>query len=239
MRATVEPCYAAAMRTAGAAALMLAVVTLTLPVRAIEIDITPVIVQQALDLAQRTKPAERAAFHRTYVLPIPSPPLRRVSVVTEFRRVVLAAEEQLRLGNRLFGLREATEAVAPWRGRVQLIAELQYHPQNNYISVPPIDVLAWPQDERRAKTPLIPLSTDRVPAYGYAFDTSLPEDWQTWWPFPPLMLPGPPGSQPLTGAWIQSTFDAREIGGRTRIEVLVKEGMKTVGTGMFDLGAVR
>ena len=214
-------------------------VGLALPLQAIDIDVTPVIVQQAVDFAQRTKPVERGAFHRTYVVPVVAPPLRKISVVTEFRRVVLAAEEQLRLGNRLFGLREATEAVAPWRGRLQVIAELQYHPQNNYISVPPIDVLVWPQDERRGANPLIPLSTERVPAYGYSFDTTLPDDWQTWWPFQPVMLPGPPGSQPLTGAWIQATFDAREIGPRTRVEILVKEGVKTIGSGTFDLGSVR
>jgi hypothetical protein len=222
-----------------AVSVLVVLVALAPPLRAIDIDITPVIVQQALDLAQRTKPAERAAYHRTYVVPVVSPPLRKISVVTEFRRVVLAAEERLRVGDRLFGVREATEAVAPWRGRVQIIAELQYHPQNNFISVPPIDVFAWPQDERRVKAPLLPLSTDRVPAYGYSFDTSLPEDWQTWWPFPPVMIPGPPGSQPLTGAWIQATFDAREIGPRTRIEMLVKDGLKTIGSATFDLGAVR
>ena len=66
-----------------------------------------------------------------------------------------------------------------------------------------------------------------------------PEDWQSWWPFPPVMIPGPPGSQPLTGAWIQAIFDARAIGPRTRIEVLVKDGLKTLGTGTFDLAAVR
>ena len=222
-----------------AASVLVALAGLALPLQAIDIDVTPVIVQQAVDFAQRTKPAERSTFHRTYVVPVVSPPLRKISIVTEFRRVVLATEERLRLGDRLFGLREATEAVAPWRGRVQIIAELQYHPQNNFISVPPIDVFAWPQDERRAEAPLIPVSTERVPAYGYSFDTSLPEDWQTWWPFPPVMIPGPPGSQPLTGAWIQAIFDARAIGPRTRIEVLVKDGLKTLGTGTFDLAAVR
>lgn len=222
-----------------AVAVLVAVATLAWPVHAIDVDITPVIVQQALDLAQRSKPAERATFHRAYVLQVTTLPLRRISVVTEFRRVVLAAEERLRLGDRLFGLREATETVAPWRGRVQIVAELQYNPQNNFIGVPPIDVLAWPQDERRVKAPLVPLATERVPAYGYSFDTTLPDDWQTWWPFPPVMIPGPPGSQPLTGAWIQATFDAREIGPRTRIEVLVKDGVKTIGSGTFDLGAVR
>src|SRR5436190_15254821 len=46
--------------------------------------------------------AERARFHQPYVLAINDPTVERIEIITEFRRVVLFAEEQIRQGDHMF-----------------------------------------------------------------------------------------------------------------------------------------
>ena len=111
-------------------------------------------VERALALG-RASDRERAQFHARYVYPVTSPVVDRVEIITEFRRVMLASEEQVRMGNRQFGLREALPLLQPWRGRVAIIAHVRFHPHNTFIEVPPYEVSVGDA--------IAPLETERIP----------------------------------------------------------------------------
>lgn len=136
----------------------------------------------------RSDQLKRSLFHQAYTIRIGDPVVSRVEVVTEFRRVVLAAEERARLGDALWGAREATEALRPFRGTVAIVAQVTFHPQNRYVSVPPFDLVIY---QRAPGTP--PLRALDVRAL-------------------PRLPPGlaPPGSAML-GATVTATFDARSL----------------------------
>jgi hypothetical protein len=63
------------------------------PLDALKIGIGPQDVDRALTLA-RSREAERERFHAPYIQVVNLPFIERVEVVSEFRRVVLLAEEQ-------------------------------------------------------------------------------------------------------------------------------------------------
>jgi hypothetical protein len=92
--------------------------------------------------------ATRAAFHGRYVLPVSEPTIEHLEVITEFRRFVLAAEEQLKLGNWMMARggfdpkgRTLKDVLRPLSGQVSIRARLRFHPQNSYKSLPPFDLL--------------------------------------------------------------------------------------------------
>ena len=87
-----------------------------------------------------------------------TPLVEQIEVVTEFRRYVLNAEEQLRLGNWLFAhsVRDAREKLRPWRERVSLVARLRFHPHNTLIGIPPYDIAIGRPD-------LAPVNVIRTP----------------------------------------------------------------------------
>ena len=60
----------------------------------------------------RSRDAERTQFHRKYLFDLPGDTVTQIEVVTEFRRLVMITEDQLRAGNQMFsrGLREAEAA---------------------------------------------------------------------------------------------------------------------------------
>ncbi len=122
---------------------------------------------------QATKP-ERAAFHDGYQRQ-PGGEVRRVSIVTEYRRVVLTVEEKMRTLDRNYGQRQMAAMLTPWRGLVEIIAELQFHPQNSFVQVPLIDVLLVPLDEPGTPMPLVAEATDRLPHFGMFWDPAPPD----------------------------------------------------------------
>lgn len=113
-------------------------------------------IERALALGRATD-RERAQFHGRYVFPVTGLVVERVEVITEFRRVVLASEEQVRFGNRQFGVREALPLLQPWRGRVSIIAHVRFHPHNTYIEVPPYELSLGGA--------IAPLETRRIPIH--------------------------------------------------------------------------
>jgi hypothetical protein len=108
------------------------------PLGALAVSLTSQDIERALKLG-RSSERERALFHTRYILPLQSSVVQQFGVITEFRRYVLKAEERGRLGDWMFsqGVRAAQEALRPWQGRVSVIAQLQFDPQNTYVSVPP------------------------------------------------------------------------------------------------------
>ena len=95
-------------------------------------------IERAQQLA-RSRDQERAAFHRRYLFkPAASDTVTEIAVVTEFRRLVIITEQHLLVGDQMFsrGERQAREALAPKRGLISLKAQLRFHPQNAYTTVP-------------------------------------------------------------------------------------------------------
>jgi len=135
----------------GSAALgiaLLAVVATTAPVRlgALEIEMSDPAIERALRLARfPASDADRARFHRNYVVPLGGPTangarLESIEIITEFRRMELIAEEHARI-NDLFGrisLTEPRRELAPWRGKVYVAANVSL--SGNAIGVPSIRI---------------------------------------------------------------------------------------------------
>ena len=161
--------------------------------------------------------------------------VRRISLVSEYRRVVLLTEERIRLGDLSYSVRQMSSDLKPWRGSLQVIVELAFHPQNTYIGVPLIDVLLVPLDDP-GRLPLVADATDRIPRFGLFWDP--PPAEAPWWPFPPVAKIVTPRAEPVTGGWVQARFDAETLASG-RFDVTVKESAITLGAAAFDLGSLR
>src|SRR5687768_14901384 len=68
------------------------------PVAAIDYDFTEADLRRAVAIAVGSEGA-REKFHVAYNVPLNDSTVEQVEVITEFRRFVLASEEQLGLGN--------------------------------------------------------------------------------------------------------------------------------------------
>ena len=218
------------------AVVALAMLALAPRPRALEANLTTKGVDDAIVFARMAQRAARQAFHDRYVRTV-GDTVRRISIVSEYRRVVLRTEEHIRLGDRSYGVRQLTTEIEPWRGSLEVVVELAFHPQNTYVGVPLIDVLLVPLDgPGPTPMPIIADATDRIPRFG-AFWDPLPPD-TPWWPFPPVTRTVTPKAEPVTGGWVQARFEAAPLA-TGRFDVVVKEGAKTLGAAEFDFGALR
>ena len=202
--------------------------------------LTPNIDREQLDEAllfgRQATTAERLAFHDGYQRTLKDSLVRRISIVSEYRRVVLTLEEKMRLLDRNYGQRQMTQMLVPWRGLVEVIAEVQFHPQNTYIGVPLYDVLLVRLDGPAAGSVIVPEANDRRPHFGVYWDP--PPMGSPWWPFPPTNAPVLGRSEPITGGWLQARFDAGLVT-TGRFDIVVKDGAATLGSAQFDMGAIR
>lgn len=205
------------------------------PARAVDVNLDREAIDEAIVFARQATRGERAAFHDGYFRQ-PGDQVRRISIVTEYRRVVLLMEEKMRVLDRNYGVRQMTAALTPYRGLVEIIVELQFHPQNSYVRVPLIDVLLVPLDAPGTPMPLVADATDRRPRFGLFWEPT-PID-APWWPFPPPTSPVLGGTEPLTGGWVHARFDAAGFK-HGRYEVAVKNGAESLGRAQFDFGAIR
>jgi len=187
------PRYTAAMRCArGLRVGVTLALLLPSTVRAIVLSPGSGDVLRAMRLAREPE-EKRAQFHAPYVFALDDATVERIEVVTEFRRYVLTAEEQLRLGNWLFtqGTREAQDAVRPWHGHLSIVARLRFHPQNVFVSIPSFEIVVGGPD-------VTALNVIRTPINGFLSNA-------------------PAGAfAPMTGATIEAVFDAASIGQTTR-----------------------
>ena len=160
--------------------------------RAIVLAPDPSDILRAMRLAREPKET-RARFHAPYVFKLDDATVEQIEVISEFRRYVQTAEEQLRLGNWLFaqGTREAQDALRPWQGRLSIVARLRFHPQNALVSIPPYDIVV-------GDPAVTALDVTRTPING-------------------LLATAPAGTfAPMTGAIIEAIFDAASIGQKAR-----------------------
>jgi hypothetical protein len=183
-----------------------------LRVDALKIDISPQDIERALVIARSTD-AERARFHAQYTQQVNTPFVERAEVVTEFRRVVLLAEERASKGDRFFpySISSAADALTVWRRRVSIVARVRFHPQNNYVAAPPV-TMALDGNERA----LIGVQREAILAL-------------------------PPGRKgefvPVLGAIVEGVFEAEALGQAERQFVIALEG-RELGRVTFNLGSV-
>jgi len=148
---------------------------------------------------------ERARFHKPYVLAVGNPTVEQIEVVTEFRRVVLFAEEQIRRGDHLFGVRQAEASMRLSHGKVTLIARVRFHPLNTFLSPPPYQIVV-------GDPPVPSLDVRRTVIYGFTSSQK------------------PATPAPLTGATVESDFDAAAVGQSVRTIRVVLEGKEVIRT---------
>jgi hypothetical protein len=160
--------------------------------------------ERALSIG-RAFDSERARFHQAYAVPVTDPTIEHLEVVTEFRRAVLWAEEQIRRGDHMFGVRQAESALSRWHGKVTIEARLRFHPMNTFVMVPDYDVMVGEP----------PLTHDvrRTPLYAGAAANQ-------------------PGNvhQPLAGAVIEADYEAEAVGQARRPVAVVLNGRVIVKT---------
>jgi len=179
------------------ARVMVAVLALVWPMTQAEME-------RALTIG-RAFDAERARFHQPYVLGINDPTVERIEIITEFRRVVLFAEEQIRQGDHMFGIRQAEAAMRPWHGKVTIVARLRFHPLNTFLAAPPYEVGV-------GEPPIAPLDVRRTSLYALASHQK------------------PAAPTPLAGAVVESDFDAAAVGQSLRQIRIMLEGKEVVRT---------
>ncbi len=160
--------------------------------------------ERALSIG-RASESERARFHQVYTVPVSDPTIEHLEVVTEFRRAVQFAEEQIRQGDHMFGVRQAEAALARWHGKLTIEARLRFHPMNTFVMVPQYDVVVGDP----------PLAHDvrRTPFYAGP-------------------APKQPGNvhQPLTGALVEADYAAEAIGQARRPVAIVLDAKVIVRT---------
>ena len=141
-----------------AAALVLALA----PVTAVTEVMTEMDISYALAIANGSD-ASRGAFHAPYIAAVDDPLIAHLEVITEFRRFVLSAEDQLEAGNWMMARggfdpkgRTLRDLLQPLAGQVSIRARLRFHPQNNYVTLPAVDILL-------GDPTLLPINAIRTP----------------------------------------------------------------------------
>jgi hypothetical protein len=156
--------------------------------------------ERVLKIARGSQ-AERAAFHAPYVFEV-GQTVERIEVVTERRRLMLLAAARLAGGDRLFaeGTLRAEEAMRPWRGRTAVIGRVRFHPQNSYVTAPPVAIRVYDGSRELPRRDLKAV-TD------FALGTGAPNE-----------------RLPVIGATAEALFEAAVLGAGSRDVTVWMEG---------------
>jgi hypothetical protein len=204
-------------------AVALAAALAAIPAAAVELTLDRRAIEEALDIAHSTIQSTHRRFHGDYRFILSKPPIDFVEVVSPFRRLVLAAETEQRLGRRMFGQREALAALQPDPERVEVYIELTFHPMNTFVNVPEYDVELLPVSSAGAR--VRPVTIDRLARYGPRLDDS-----RYPFPYPYTATPRvPSGTQPLLGATLIARFDGGLLDPKGVYEVVIRDGPTEIG----------
>jgi hypothetical protein len=118
-------------------------------------------IADAVTLGLSRDEARRAAFHERYLVPLGGPVVQSIEVVTEFRRAVWLAEERARQGETAWATERAAAALAPYRGRLDLVLRVRFDPLNAYRSVPDATLVIYRREGDGS--PLQPASLRATP----------------------------------------------------------------------------
>lgn len=196
--------------------------------RAAQLTLTPGEIEEAIRLGQTRIVADRTRFHAPYRILVTQAPVDYLDVVTPFRRVVLAADERARLGDRTFGQRQAIELLGTANGRFDVDVELTFHPLNTFVGMPAYDVALF-----RAGTRIRPTVLDRVPRFG-ARVNDLPSSVPVTGG---LIATG--RSQPLLGGTLIAQFDGDAIEAKGTMDVVIADGDKELARATIDFARLR
>ena len=173
-------------------------------------------IQRATDLARFPHTdAERAQFHKRYTVAVNGPTVdyfavESIEVITPFRRMELIAEEHARV-NDLFargGLRDAEEALRPWRDQVSIVTRVRFDQTKVIPDVPAVDVTI------EGPTLALPIMTSNSGIYTHTGD-------QSW----------------LVGGLVDAVFDVRAVGQATQLVVIRWNG-KEIARVSIDFAAL-
>jgi hypothetical protein len=117
------------------------------PISAVTEVLTERDIAYALNIANGSE-ATRSLFHAPYIVALEDATIEQLEVITEFRRFVLAAEDQLKSGSWMMARggfdpkgRTLKDLLRPLSGQVSIRARLRFHPQNSYATLPAFDIL--------------------------------------------------------------------------------------------------
>ena len=187
-------------------------------------------IEEAVYLGQSRLDAEKNRFHQQYRLPVSRPPVDWIDVITPYHRVVLAAEARARLGDRIFGQREAAAALNAAPYPIELLIELTFHPLNAFVNVPEYDVALF---RPPSTTRIRPRSANRYPRFGPRTESTAP------------FLPNPNAApifgagQPMTGGTMLVQFGADVIDPSGRYEIAIADAKQELARVVLDLGRLR
>jgi len=186
--------------------LVAAAVALVLSMRGADIE-------RAQAVARAREP-ERQQFHRRYVIDLTGPAVTQIEVTTEFRRLVLIAEEHVLRGDSMFtrSSRAAEQALAPTRGIVTITAQVRFNPLNAFVEAPPYAIAVGDP----ATNQFDALVTEVLPRYSAPFKGRDKK---------PLSS--------LIGATLEATVEAPRLGQSTRTIAVTLDGT-TVAETTFD-----
>ncbi|HKY20835.1 MAG TPA: hypothetical protein VJM31_06410 [Vicinamibacterales bacterium] len=173
----------------------------SLPVSAINTDVSAADIRRAIGIAVGPK-AAGPGFHAPYILPVKDPVVERLEVITEFRRFVLASEAQMALGNWTLARggtdakgRTLADLLRKWRGHVSIKVSARFHPQHSYKFMPAIDILI-------GEPSFLAIDVARTP----------------------LMTVSTEGVASMTGAIIETSFNAASFSDRALPVRIVMDG---------------
>ncbi len=183
---------------------------LTVPARisGIDIDFTDADFRRAVTIASSSENV-RARFHEPYRVPVSDSTVEQIEVITEFRRFVMASEDESLLGNWMIARggfdskgRTLKEVLQPFRGQVSIRTRVRFPPLHAYVAMPAVDIMI-------GEPSFLPLDATRTPmintADGIAAGT-------------------------MTGAIIETFFNAPSFHDRTLPLRILFEGKELVRT---------
>jgi hypothetical protein len=198
-------------------------------VAAFDATLNPASLSDAILTGQTTSDSTRASFHAPYHFNVGVPPIDDIEVVTPFRRIVLDAESHARAGNRSYGQRLALETLGDDPSRVDIVAELTFHPLNTYLGVPDFVVTLVPQ----AGDPIKARTIERLSRFGPKVGGAvLPYPYTTG-------TPQTGGKQPLQGGMIVATFDGKALDAKGVYVVMVTGREGEPGKARVDFSKLR
>ena len=181
-------------------------------------------IDEAVSIGQAYSDAVRDRFHLSYRVHVARAPVDHIDIITPFHRLVLAAEERARIGDRFFGQRDAMAVLARHGEGIELAVELTLHPLNTYVGLPDYDVFLETFDARVIR----PRSLQQVPRFTPRL-TGAP-------------VPGGgriAGGQPLLGGTVIARFDRADLDPQGAYDVVIHEAGKELARRRIELAALR
>ena len=119
----------------------------------------------------RSRDSERQRFHARYLINLPDPVVPQFEVVTEFRRLVIIAEDHVLRGDWMFtrSVRAAEDALSATRGMITIKAQVRFNPMNTFIESPAYTLAIGAPS---TGAPLESVSTTLSPQYSVPFKTN-------------------------------------------------------------------